>query len=84
MFSTREAAGSHRTRLRRQHGGLLLVQKSALEHLEDSAPVPGKASLSVSPKHPVRLRGDEEDKDVGGFLDAEIRWRTPPIVTSHH
>jgi hypothetical protein len=49
------------------------VQKRALERFEDSAPVSGDASLSVSPKHLVRLWGDEEDKDVGGFLDAEIR-----------
>ena len=53
--------------------GLLLVQKRALERFEDSAPVSGDASLSVSPKHLVRLWGHEEDKDVGGFLDAEIR-----------
>src|SRR5579863_6485277 len=53
--------------------GLLLVQQSALERLEDSAPVSGDASLSVSPKHLVRQRGDEQNKDVGGFLDAEIR-----------
>ena len=53
--------------------GLLLGQKRALERLEDSAPVSGDASLSVSPKHLVRQWGDEEDKDVGGFLDAEIR-----------
>jgi hypothetical protein len=49
------------------------VQKRALERLEDSAPVSGDALLSVSPKHLVRLWGDEEEKDVGGFLDAEIR-----------
>jgi hypothetical protein len=49
------------------------VQKRALERLEDGAPVSGDASLSVSPKHLVRLWGDEEEKDVGGFLDAEIR-----------
>ena len=53
--------------------GLLLVQKRALERFEDSAPVAGDASLSVSPKHLVRLWGHEEDEDVGGFLDAEIR-----------
>ena len=46
--------------------------KRALERLEDSAPVSGDASLSVSPKHLMRQWGDEEDKDVGGFLDAEI------------
>ena len=51
----------------------LVVQECALEHLEDSAPVSGDASLSVSPKHLVRQRGDDEDKDVGGFLHAEIR-----------
>ena len=47
--------------------GLLLVQECALERLEDSAPVSGDASLSVSPKHLVRLWGDEEEKDVDGF-----------------
>jgi hypothetical protein len=49
------------------------VQKRALERLEDSAPESGDAPLSVSPKHLMRLWGDEEEKDVGGFLDAEIR-----------
>jgi GNAT superfamily N-acetyltransferase len=49
------------------------VQECSLERLEDSAPVSGDASLSVSPKHLVRLWGDEQEKDVGGFLDAEIR-----------
>src|SRR6202011_334724 len=53
--------------------GLLFVEEGALERLEDSAPVSGRASLSVSPKHLVRLWGDEEGKDIGGFLDAEIR-----------
>src|SRR5579863_2311588 len=53
--------------------GLLLVQKRALKRLENCAPVSGDASLSVFPKHLVRLWGDEEEKDVGGFLDAEIR-----------
>jgi len=53
--------------------GLLRVQECALERLEDSASVSGDASLSVSPKHLVRLWGDEEDKDVSGLLDAELR-----------
>jgi hypothetical protein len=49
------------------------VQKRALERIEDSASVSGDASPSVFPKRLVRLWGDEEEKDVGGFFDAEIR-----------
>ena len=53
--------------------GLLLVKKSALQRLEDSAPVSGDAPTSVSPKHLVGQWGDDEKKDVGGFFHAEIR-----------
>ena len=39
----------------------LLRQKRALKRLEDSASVSGDASLSVSPKHLVRLWRGEKD-----------------------
>jgi hypothetical protein len=56
------------------------VQKRALERLEDSAPVSGDASLSVSPKHLVRLWGDEEEKGVGRFLNAEVRVENSMVL----
>ena len=52
---------------------VLLMQKCALENLENGSLVAGHASPSVSAKHLVGLWGEDDEQDVGGLLHAEIR-----------